>query len=52
MPQMAPLMWFNLFLMFLFSLSLFLIFNHFLKPFSKNKSLTKHNEIPYKIWKW
>nr|YP_009927060.1 ATP synthase F0 subunit 8 [Indochinamon bhumibol]QNT10756.1 ATP synthase F0 subunit 8 [Indochinamon bhumibol]BCL51418.1 ATP synthase F0 subunit 8 [Indochinamon bhumibol] len=33
MPQMSPLFWLSLFVLFLFTTGLFLLFNYFLKPY-------------------
>nr|YP_009127944.1 ATP synthase F0 subunit 8 [Umalia orientalis]AJF14611.1 ATPase8 [Umalia orientalis] len=52
MPQMAPLLWLNLFFMFIISLILFLSFNYFIKPFNKMDFSDSYLYKPEKHWKW
>nr|AUN45065.1 ATP synthase F0 subunit 8 [Aegla aff. longirostri MHT-2018] len=52
MPQMAPLMWFNLMLMFLISLTIFFIVNYFNSIPSKMNKQGKSILMMEKIWKW
>nr|YP_010384966.1 ATP synthase F0 subunit 8 [Amusiotheres obtusidentatus]UPL64963.1 ATP synthase F0 subunit 8 [Amusiotheres obtusidentatus] len=51
MPQMAPIYWLYLFCFFLSILSLFLIMNYFMPPFSKINSLNVSNLNNFKSWK-
>nr|BDL61443.1 ATPase F0 subunit 8 [Ilyograpsus nodulosus] len=44
MPQMAPILWFPMFMFFLSAFFLFLILNYFIKPFNK----TENKELIYK----
>nr|YP_008854825.1 ATP synthase F0 subunit 8 [Cherax glaber]AHA59407.1 ATP synthase F0 subunit 8 [Cherax glaber] len=52
MPQMSPLLWFNLFLMFIFGFLLFSILNYFSKPPIKNKAAPLGPVFSEKPWKW
>nr|YP_009406956.1 ATP synthase F0 subunit 8 [Typhlatya mitchelli]ASA39479.1 ATP synthase F0 subunit 8 [Typhlatya mitchelli] len=52
MPQMAPLLWLNLFIFFCSSLILFFIFNYFLPPLTKMKPSPKHQTTKELNWKW
>nr|YP_009442874.1 ATP synthase F0 subunit 8 [Typhlatya miravetensis]SCN12522.1 ATP synthase F0 subunit 8 [Typhlatya miravetensis] len=52
MPQMAPLLWLNLFIFFSFSFMLFFILNYFLTPYSKKKQTSKTKEAKKLNWKW
>nr|YP_009406917.1 ATP synthase F0 subunit 8 [Typhlatya pearsei]ASA39440.1 ATP synthase F0 subunit 8 [Typhlatya pearsei] len=52
MPQMAPLLWLNLFIFFSLSLILFFIFNYFLPPYFKTKPFFKHLKFKKLNWKW
>nr|YP_009509635.1 ATP synthase F0 subunit 8 [Curtonida isos]AUN45052.1 ATP synthase F0 subunit 8 [Curtonida isos] len=52
MPQMAPLMWLNLMIMFLISFMLFLIVNYFMFTPKKILSEDKLISSPNKTWKW
>nr|YP_009255990.1 ATP synthase F0 subunit 8 [Solenocera crassicornis]YP_010580170.1 ATP synthase F0 subunit 8 [Solenocera melantho]ANF05074.1 ATP synthase F0 subunit 8 [Solenocera crassicornis]AXJ93126.1 ATP synthase F0 subunit 8 [Solenocera crassicornis]UZS90554.1 ATP synthase F0 subunit 8 [Solenocera melantho] len=52
MPQMAPLLWLNLFIMFSTTFMIFLIINYFIKIPIK---ITKYNKPSFKTemnWKW
>nr|QFQ01334.1 ATP synthase F0 subunit 8 [Nematocarcinus gracilis] len=52
MPQMAPLLWLNLFIFFCFVFILFLISNYFIKIPTKTEfhaPLTKTSNLN---WKW
>nr|YP_010625187.1 ATP synthase F0 subunit 8 [Atyopsis moluccensis]WBG72626.1 ATP synthase F0 subunit 8 [Atyopsis moluccensis] len=52
MPQMAPLLWLNLFLFFSLIYILFLISNYFLKTPQKNQA-SSSPATPSKLnWKW
>nr|YP_003359513.1 ATP synthase F0 subunit 8 [Gandalfus yunohana]ACC62347.1 ATP synthase F0 subunit 8 [Gandalfus yunohana] len=51
MPQMAPLLWFYLYLFFLISLMLFLMMNYFLIPFKKISTPTLTTHKFHKSWK-
>nr|AMK97179.1 ATP synthase subunit 8 [Homola orientalis] len=52
MPQMAPIMWLNLFFFFLISLLTFMILNYFFKPFEKKENIFLSKNIYQKDWKW
>nr|YP_009002544.1 ATP synthase F0 subunit 8 [Cherax dispar]CDL72634.1 ATP synthase F0 subunit 8 [Cherax dispar] len=52
MPQMSPLLWLNLFLMFILSYTLFLTLNYFSKPPIKNSEESPVVTLPEKTWKW
>nr|YP_009379190.1 ATP synthase F0 subunit 8 [Kiwa tyleri]ARQ27013.1 ATP synthase F0 subunit 8 [Kiwa tyleri] len=52
MPQMAPLLWLNLMLMFLISFILFFIMNYFIYIPSKMESYKKLMNFQNKFWKW
>nr|YP_009255524.1 ATP synthase F0 subunit 8 [Grimothea gregaria]AND82238.1 ATP synthase F0 subunit 8 [Grimothea gregaria] len=52
MPQMAPLMWLNLMVMFLLSFAIFMIINYFMTTPKKISSEAKLISHPNKIWKW
>nr|YP_009107531.1 ATP synthase F0 subunit 8 [Enoplometopus debelius]AIU44728.1 ATP synthase F0 subunit 8 [Enoplometopus debelius] len=52
MPQMAPLMWMNLFFMFLIGFLLFFIMNYFLKPTSQMKYFPIKKIQTHKNWSW
>nr|QXU57641.1 ATP synthase F0 subunit 8 [Cherax punctatus] len=52
MPQMSPLLWLNLFFMFILGYILFLILNYFSKPPIKTEVLTPQPTFPEKSWKW
>nr|YP_009540727.1 ATP synthase F0 subunit 8 [Pleoticus muelleri]AYQ22920.1 ATP synthase F0 subunit 8 [Pleoticus muelleri] len=52
MPQMAPLLWLNLFIMFSTTFIIFLIINYFIKVPTK---IEKSTTFPTKMemnWKW
>nr|QUS53944.1 ATP synthase F0 subunit 8 [Solenocera melantho] len=52
MPQMAPLLWLNLFIMFSTTFMIFLIINYFIKVPTK---IEKSSKSPLKTemnWKW
>nr|YP_010713845.1 ATP synthase F0 subunit 8 [Aristaeopsis edwardsiana]WDD39065.1 ATP synthase F0 subunit 8 [Aristaeopsis edwardsiana] len=52
MPQMAPLLWFNLFIMFSTTFLMFLILNYFIKVPSKvEKANLPHSQTEMN-WKW
>nr|AGY61258.1 ATP synthase F0 subunit 8 [Halocaridina rubra] len=52
MPQMAPLMWLNLFAFFSASFLLFMIMNYFLKPFPKTSPEPLTPQLFKLNWKW
>nr|YP_009002570.1 ATP synthase F0 subunit 8 [Cherax preissii]CDL72673.1 ATP synthase F0 subunit 8 [Cherax preissii] len=52
MPQMSPLLWFNLFLMFILGFLLFSILNYFTKPPTKSLSIPFKPIFSEKTWKW
>nr|YP_010708723.1 ATP synthase F0 subunit 8 [Caprella acanthogaster]WCR50889.1 ATP synthase F0 subunit 8 [Caprella acanthogaster] len=52
MPQMAPLMWLNLFLLTLFTLATLTVFNYFTKNNEKNLEMKTTTFINSKNWKW
>nr|AYW16661.1 ATP synthase F0 subunit 8 [Penaeus semisulcatus] len=52
MPQMAPLLWLNLFLMFSATFMVFLILNYFIKVPTKIEKSTSHLQKPEMNWKW
>nr|QXU57628.1 ATP synthase F0 subunit 8 [Cherax cartalacoolah] len=52
MPQMSPLLWLNLFFMFILGFLLFTILNYFLKLPTKNQMSLTQLFNPEKSWKW
>nr|YP_009407008.1 ATP synthase F0 subunit 8 [Typhlatya consobrina]ASA39544.1 ATP synthase F0 subunit 8 [Typhlatya consobrina] len=52
MPQMAPLLWLNLFIFFCISLLIFFVMNYFLPPNSKTKPAFKSSKMSSLNWKW
>nr|YP_010049513.1 ATP synthase F0 subunit 8 [Mirocaris indica]QPL15848.1 ATP synthase F0 subunit 8 [Mirocaris indica] len=52
MPQMAPLLWLNLFLFFSIIFLFFLISNYFIKPLVKMEFTTKQPHFNKLNWKW
>nr|YP_009159467.1 ATP synthase F0 subunit 8 [Paratya australiensis]AKQ09512.1 ATP synthase F0 subunit 8 [Paratya australiensis] len=52
MPQMAPLLWLNLFIFFSISFMFFLILNYFLKTPHKMESPSSDVMSPNLNWKW
>nr|YP_009564003.1 ATP synthase F0 subunit 8 [Gebiacantha plantae]QAX91353.1 ATP synthase F0 subunit 8 [Gebiacantha plantae] len=52
MPQMEPLMWLNLFFMFLISFSVYFIMNYYVKLPSKISSSSLKIMSPSKDWTW
>nr|QXU57654.1 ATP synthase F0 subunit 8 [Cherax parvus] len=52
MPQMSPLLWLNLFLLFILGYILFLTLNYFSKPPIKTTTLTTQSPPIEKSWKW
>nr|YP_009262395.1 ATP synthase F0 subunit 8 [Gramastacus insolitus]ANI86971.1 ATP synthase F0 subunit 8 [Gramastacus insolitus] len=52
MPQMSPLLWLNLYIFFLLSFLLFLIFNYFLTQTDKKQKLLSNFSTNQKPWKW
>nr|YP_009271251.1 ATP synthase F0 subunit 8 [Faxonius punctimanus]ANW09549.1 ATP synthase F0 subunit 8 [Faxonius punctimanus] len=52
MPQMSPLFWMNLYMMFLLSLILVLVVQYFLVIYCKLGSVSDKDEKLEKLWKW
>nr|YP_009123015.1 ATP synthase F0 subunit 8 [Cherax tenuimanus]AJK90899.1 ATP synthase F0 subunit 8 [Cherax tenuimanus] len=52
MPQMSPLLWFNLFLMFILGYLLFSILNYFSRPPIKTEATPMKPIFSEKFWKW
>nr|YP_008854787.1 ATP synthase F0 subunit 8 [Cherax cainii]AHA59369.1 ATP synthase F0 subunit 8 [Cherax cainii]CDN96581.1 ATP synthase F0 subunit 8 [Cherax cainii] len=52
MPQMSPLLWFNLFLMFILGYLLFSILNYFSRPPIKTETAPLKPIFSNKSWKW
>nr|YP_009235500.1 ATP synthase F0 subunit 8 [Metapenaeopsis dalei]AMD15641.1 ATP synthase F0 subunit 8 [Metapenaeopsis dalei] len=52
MPQMAPLLWLNLFVMFSFTFILFLVLNYFIKVPSKIEKPSLFMKKSEMNWKW
>nr|APS87314.1 ATP synthase F0 subunit 8 [Procambarus clarkii] len=52
MPQMSPLFWMNLYIMFLLSLILVLVVQYFLVIYCKLDRVGKMDQEIEKIWKW
>nr|YP_009512584.1 ATP synthase F0 subunit 8 [Gennadas parvus]AXJ93151.1 ATP synthase F0 subunit 8 [Gennadas parvus] len=52
MPQMAPLLWLNLFVMFSATFIIFLILNYFIKVPSKIESAPFFVPTKQINWKW
>nr|YP_007474216.1 ATP synthase F0 subunit 8 [Opaepele loihi]AEX32606.1 ATP synthase F0 subunit 8 [Opaepele loihi] len=52
MPQMAPLLWLNLFLFFSIIFLFFLIVNYFIKPPFKMEFTLKQPQPIKLYWKW
>nr|YP_009002518.1 ATP synthase F0 subunit 8 [Cherax robustus]CDL72595.1 ATP synthase F0 subunit 8 [Cherax robustus] len=52
MPQMSPLLWLNLFFMFILGWILFLNLNYFSKPPVKTEMGGYEPKSPEKSWKW
>nr|UZC55623.1 ATP synthase subunit 8 [Procambarus clarkii] len=52
MPQMSPLFWMNLYIMFLLSLILVLVVQYFLVIYCKLDRVEKMDREIEKIWKW
>nr|YP_009112547.1 ATP synthase F0 subunit 8 [Nephrops norvegicus]CEK40197.1 ATP synthase F0 subunit 8 [Nephrops norvegicus] len=52
MPQMAPLLWLNLFFMFLIGFLLFFIMNYFMKSPLKMSPSIELKVQQQKTWKW
>nr|YP_010491958.1 ATP synthase F0 subunit 8 [Eucrate crenata]UWM93440.1 ATP synthase F0 subunit 8 [Eucrate crenata] len=51
MPQMAPLLWLYLYVIFLISLILFLTMNFYIKPFENINTSMDKTIITKKYWK-
>nr|YP_010567899.1 ATP synthase F0 subunit 8 [Faxonius propinquus]UZC55662.1 ATP synthase subunit 8 [Faxonius propinquus] len=52
MPQMSPLFWVNLYVMFLLSLILVLAVQYFLVIYCKSGSVSDSDQKFEKFWKW
>nr|YP_009512597.1 ATP synthase F0 subunit 8 [Benthonectes filipes]AXJ93174.1 ATP synthase F0 subunit 8 [Benthonectes filipes] len=52
MPQMAPLLWLNLFVMFSSTFIMFLILNYFIKVPSKVEGTSSPHVKEEMHWKW
>nr|YP_010567886.1 ATP synthase F0 subunit 8 [Faxonius virilis]UZC55649.1 ATP synthase subunit 8 [Faxonius virilis] len=52
MPQMSPLFWVNLYVMFLLSLILMLAVQYFLVIYCKSGSVSDSEIKSEKLWKW
>nr|YP_007317354.1 ATP synthase F0 subunit 8 [Upogebia pusilla]AGA56131.1 ATP synthase F0 subunit 8 [Upogebia pusilla] len=52
MPQMEPLLWLNLFIMFLISFSVYFIMNYYMKSPSKISGGVPKFSSPSKTWTW
>nr|YP_007317328.1 ATP synthase F0 subunit 8 [Procambarus fallax]AGA56105.1 ATP synthase F0 subunit 8 [Procambarus fallax]ALM30845.1 ATP synthase F0 subunit 8 [Procambarus fallax] len=52
MPQMSPLFWMNLYIMFLLSLILVLVVQYFLVIYCKLDLMEKKDQEINKVWKW
>nr|YP_009116448.1 ATP synthase F0 subunit 8 [Cherax holthuisi]AJD80476.1 ATP synthase F0 subunit 8 [Cherax holthuisi] len=52
MPQMGPLLWLNLFLMFILGYMLFSIINFFSKLPIKTETFVHKSTLLEKFWKW
>nr|YP_008758513.1 ATP synthase F0 subunit 8 [Sagmariasus verreauxi]BAO02869.1 ATP synthase F0 subunit 8 [Sagmariasus verreauxi] len=52
MPQMSPLLWLNLFIMFLVSLVCFIVMNYFICPADKIAQPSIDKKTSEKPWKW
>nr|YP_009512545.1 ATP synthase F0 subunit 8 [Sicyonia japonica]AXJ93099.1 ATP synthase F0 subunit 8 [Sicyonia parajaponica] len=52
MPQMAPLLWLNLFILFCSTFMIFLILNFFIKVPTQITKLTLPFKINHMNWKW
>nr|YP_009159441.1 ATP synthase F0 subunit 8 [Palaemon serenus]AKQ09486.1 ATP synthase F0 subunit 8 [Palaemon serenus] len=52
MPQMAPLLWLNLYIFFTVVFILILILNFFMKPPVKISEPLKSSLLTPKVWKW
>nr|YP_009132290.1 ATP synthase F0 subunit 8 [Penaeus merguiensis]AKA27940.1 ATP synthase F0 subunit 8 [Penaeus merguiensis] len=52
MPQMAPLLWLNLFLMFSATFIVFMVLNYFIKVPSKIEKSSTQLQKTEMNWKW
>nr|YP_007317369.1 ATP synthase F0 subunit 8 [Neopetrolisthes maculatus]AGA56146.1 ATP synthase F0 subunit 8 [Neopetrolisthes maculatus] len=52
MPQMAPILWLNLMLVFTLTLFFFIVVNYFFKGSSKIEKLPQNFFYKEKSWKW
>nr|ARH54146.1 ATP synthase F0 subunit 8 [Bromius obscurus] len=52
MPQMAPINWLTLYLLFIIILIMFIIMNYFSKIFLTKKHLMKNKSLIQYNWKW
>nr|YP_009922388.1 ATP synthase F0 subunit 8 [Coenobita brevimanus]ASS30602.1 ATP synthase F0 subunit 8 [Coenobita brevimanus]QNA48312.1 ATP synthase protein 8 [Coenobita brevimanus]QUL61627.1 ATP synthase F0 subunit 8 [Coenobita brevimanus] len=52
MPQMAPILWLNLVIMFLITFIVFIVMNYYISVPKKIESSSAEIGIVEKIWKW
>nr|AMP43745.1 ATP synthase F0 subunit 8 [Leptogaster longicauda] len=52
MPQMAPISWLNLFMMFSLTMILFSMMNYYIYMIKQPKNFKKNFKINYLTWKW
>nr|UGS80246.1 ATP synthase F0 subunit 8 [Eolachesilla chilensis] len=52
MPQMNPIWWLSLFIMFISVLLLVNSLNYFISPVSPNSSTSTSSSLNLKNWKW
>nr|YP_007025648.1 ATP synthase F0 subunit 8 [Upogebia major]AEE64780.1 ATP synthase F0 subunit 8 [Upogebia major]AEW68287.1 ATP synthase F0 subunit 8 [Upogebia major]QPG85854.1 ATP synthase F0 subunit 8 [Upogebia major] len=52
MPQMEPLLWLNLFFMFLISFSVYFVMNFYMTSLPKISSSTLKFSLKSKPWTW
>nr|YP_009514135.1 ATP synthase F0 subunit 8 [Palaemon capensis]AXY96093.1 ATP synthase F0 subunit 8 [Palaemon capensis] len=52
MPQMAPLLWLNLYVFFILIFISFIILNYFIKLPPKTSASSKPAQVTSILWKW
>nr|YP_009865011.1 ATP synthase F0 subunit 8 [Linuparus trigonus]QKE42649.1 ATP synthase F0 subunit 8 [Linuparus trigonus] len=52
MPQMSPLFWLGLFILFISSLAYFCIVSYFIPVVQKTNQHLMNNLVSQKSWKW
>nr|YP_009406982.1 ATP synthase F0 subunit 8 [Typhlatya monae]ASA39518.1 ATP synthase F0 subunit 8 [Typhlatya monae] len=52
MPQMAPLLWLNLFIFFSFTFLVFFVLNYFIPPYKKIDPMIAYSQHKKLNWKW